>query len=416
MKKGIGEIVPIDIYTAFYMSSYASLGALFPLIGQYLAGIGFSGGQIGIVTASATAMGILANPFWGGIYHRHGRNKRLLLFLCVLTALLSLLLPAVRAFLFFLPLYVLVFFFENPIFPLLDSTTMEANYPFGQARKWGAIGYAAGIGIAGPLSDAWGLDKIFFLFSAFFLITACFLAFYVWQRRDFPSAIPVEPENSKVEKAKAENAKAENAKAENKGHFQRLIGNKPYIALLFSTFFVCGPSFAHNVYFSFLYIEGGGTIAGMGIAMLLMALSEAPFMAWTARVPKKIPLEKMILIAMCVSALRYLWYGTGPAPALLTATFFLQGFVNGVILVEVVKYIAKLVGDEMISLAIPLYTALSSNCGTIVCQLSGGVIVDHFGGSGVYLFYGLFNLIGIFVYIVAGLHKSAPPSYDPPVI
>ena len=398
----------INLFTALYTSAYASLGALFPLIGQYLSGIGFSGGQIGVVTASATAMGILANPFWGGIYHRKGRNKKLIFILCVVTAILALPLLAMKQYALFLPLYMLVFFFENPVFPLLDATTIEANYPFGSARKWGAVGYALGVGVAGTVSDAFGLATVFPMFSLFFLTTALILMIYARSRRNLPTALSFEKQPLPGgEDLLAEERIAEEIgeSMEGKGHFRDLLANRPYIALLFSTFFVCGPSFAHNIYFSFLYIGQGGTIAGMGIAMLLMALSEAPFMAWTARISARFSQERMILIAMSVSALRYFWYSTGPSTELLVGTFFVQGFVNGIILVEVVKYIAKLVGPEMVSLAIPLYTALSSNCGTIICQLLGGIIVENHGGTGVYFFYAIFNVVGILVYLAAGLQK-----------
>ena len=49
---------------------------------------------------------------------------------------------------------------------------------------------------------------------------------------------------------------------------------------------------ANNTYFSFLYIEGGGTIAGVGIVMLLMVGSEAPFMQWSARLAGRFSLEQ----------------------------------------------------------------------------------------------------------------------------
>lgn len=46
-----------------YTFTYAAIGMLLPLIGQYLDGIGFTGMQIGAVTATATAVGIFASPF-----------------------------------------------------------------------------------------------------------------------------------------------------------------------------------------------------------------------------------------------------------------------------------------------------------------------------------------------------------------
>ena len=49
---------------------------------------------------------------------------------------------------------------------------MEAEYPFGTARKWGAVGFALGIGVAGAVADPFGLQSVFPMFAIFFLLTA----------------------------------------------------------------------------------------------------------------------------------------------------------------------------------------------------------------------------------------------------
>ncbi|NLY71558.1 MAG: MFS transporter, partial [Clostridiales bacterium] len=183
------------------------------------------------------------------------------------------------------------------------------------------------------------------------------------------------------------------------GCYKDLFKNKKYLALLATAFFMLGPTLAHNTYFGFLYKDVGGTVRGIGLALLLMVISEMPFMAWSERICRKFTLERMILIVMIVSAIRFIWYSTKPDPTLLTLTFFIQGFVNGLFLVEMVKYIAKTVNQSMVSLALPLYTALASNCGTITCQLAGGIIVQYYGGAGVYLFFGLLNTIAIIIYL-----------------
>lgn len=389
--------IQVNFFSGIYIFSYAAIGALFPLIAQHLHGIGFSGGQIGVITASSTAIGILSNSFWGGIYHRRQRSKKLILLLCVITAVFSLLLMAVGKFWVFLLIYILVFFFENPIYPLIDSTIMEVNYPFGTARKWGAVGFALGIGVAGVVADPFGLLSIFPMFSIFFLCTALLMGINLKGKASFS----LKDSSSSLHLKDEEGSK----KPETKGSYKDLLYNGKYMALLLSTFFFIGPSLSHNTYFSFLYIGTGGTIAGMGLVLLLMVISEAPFMGWSQRISSALTMERAILLAMCISAVRFLWYSTSPSPELLAATFFLQGIANGIGIVEITKYITKLAGPAMVSLAIPLYTAVSSNCGAITCQFFGGIIVDNYGGQGVYLFYGLLNVVGVLIYLLSGLHK-----------
>ena len=386
----------INHFSGLYIFAFASIGVLFPLIGQYLSAIGFTGLQIGVITSTSTAVGIFANPFWGGVYHRRNRNKRIILLLCVTTAVLVFSLMTIRSFFIFLLFYIIIFFFENPIFPLIDSTTLEANYPFGTARKWGAVGFALGIGIAGPTADHLGLVTIFPLFAAMLLATGVVMEVALRKRSLFPSQ---EESPDKVEDDELFFDRHQ------KGGYRELLKNRKYMALLFSVFFYIGPSMAHNIYFSFLYVEVGGTVSGMGLALLLMVICEAPVMAWSDRISAKVTTERILLIAFAVSVLRFLWYSTSPGPGMLAATFFLQGFTNGIVLVQAVKYLTRLVRPDQVSLAIPLYTAIASNASTITCQLMGGIIMESFGGSGVYFFFGLFNLVGIAIYLVSGLHR-----------
>jgi PPP family 3-phenylpropionic acid transporter len=190
-----------------------------------------------------------------------------------------------------------------------------------------------------------------------------------------------------------------------RGGYINLFRNRKLMALLFAAFFYYGTNVANNTYFGFLYRDAGGSIAGVGIAFLLMCGSEAPFMGFMEKLEKICPMQKMILIAMIVSTLRFLWYSTGPTPGLLIGTFFLQGLVNGIVLIEAVRYVAKLVEPAMVGMAMALYQALSSNCSVIVCQLIGGAVLDHFGPTHVYLFFSIYNAIGVLLYVGFRLYK-----------
>ena len=138
-----------------------------------------------------------------------------------------------------------------------------------------------------------------------------------------------------------------------------------------------------------------------------MAGSEAIFMALSSRISQKISLEKTILIAMIISVLRYGWYSTGPSSGLLLGTFFLQGMVNGIILVEFIRYIHKTVEQKELGMGISLYYAISTNFSTIFCQFIGGLALDYGGGTTVYLFFSLYNIVGVIVYLIFGLHRSS---------
>ena len=133
---------------------------------------------------------------------------------------------------------------------------------------------------------------------------------------------------------------------------------------------------------------------------------EAPFMALAPWLSRKITREKAIVVAAVLQAARFLWYATGPSAAMLMGTFFLQGIVNGILLVEYVKYISSVVQPRLIGIAVAAYYAISSHIGTILCNFFGGIAMDYFGSAGVYGLFGVINSFGMILFIVFGLHKK----------
>lgn len=393
-------------FVGIYIFTYLAIGMLLPLLGQYMAAIGFNGVQIGVVTAAGTAIGIGASPFWGYRSHHSKDSTRVVLFLCIITTLIIMSMIFLKEYIVFLLSYAVFAFFQTPIMPLTDAMSLEARVPFGAVRKWGAIGFAAGVFIAGQLADLTSLVIIFplcaFGYTAAWIIMA---RLRVLKKKDRLAAT----ELKKASAVSTESITIQESEIQKKGkhgNYSILFKNKRLMALLFAAFFICGTNVANNTYFGFLYKDVGGSIAGIGVAFLLMCGAEAPFMAWADKLSSKFTMEKLILFSMIISALRYLWYSTGPSPELLIGTFFLQGMVNGIVLVEFVRYIAKLVEPAMIGMAMTLYQAVSSNCSSILCQLIGGAILDHYNGIKVYLFFSIYNMIGIVLYIGFGLYKG----------
>ena len=374
-------------YIGVYIFSYLSIGVLFPLIGQYLSEAGYSGTQIGTVTASATAIGIFSAPLWGYIYEGKNRSIKLLCSLYIIAAILVASLSFVDNYFLFLGIYILAFFFESPIRPLNDAMTLNSGHGFGKIRKWGAIGFGAGVFFAGQIATKIGLVSIFGIYSVTLLISMGFVFFIIKEDKELSYY------DNKREKIAS-------------GSIKMLLKNKKYLSILMCAFFINGTIMAHNTYFGFLFIEGGGTIAGIGIALLLMVFSEFPVMAYSDKIGLKFSMEKLILFAMVLSMARFLWYGMGPSSELLTITFFMQGIVNGLALINLMKYIVKSVEPSSINSAVTLYAAVSSNASSIFCLFIGGVLMDIYGADSVYLFFAGMNAIGITIYIFSGRYKG----------
>lgn len=370
-----------------YFFIFSAMGVMNPLISQYLNSIGFSGTQIGTITSVSTAVAIFASTFWGEKYANSKDGRKVIIFLCVAAGLVGILNSFVTVFAVFVLTYGLMFFFQGPINGASDSMVIENGVEFASVRLWGAIGYALAVFAGGRIGDHFGLGNIFYIYAAAYLVGAFIV-----------TKVTAKPHEG--------NPKAEEAGVKEKVGYRDLLTDSKAVQLIFCGIFICGSNVANNTYFSFLFLDGGGTMSGVGTAFLLMVGCEAPFMALAPWLSRKITREKALLFAAILQAVRFLWYATGPSATMLMATFFLQGIVNGILLVEFVKYISSVVEPRLIGIAVAAYYAISSHIGTILCNFFGGIVMDYFGSTGVYGLFGIINCFGAVLFVLFGLHKK----------
>ena len=366
-----------------YFFIYFPLGAVCPLIGQYLSSIGFTGTQVGVVTAFGTGAAVIGGMFWGRVYANSSRKRVVIMTMFILAAASALVSLAITGFLAYTLIYGLLYFNQGPSHGLCDSLVMDRKENYPAIRAVGAVGYAVAVFLCGQLGEAMGLRINFVIHAIAFMIAGFIIM-------SFP-----EPVNYSK---KQENGEAITIK--------ELFKDRDFTYLLVFSFFALGPTMSNNTYFSFLFIEAGGDIGGVGLAFLLMAGSEAPFMFLVPWLNKRISTEKLIIIGCVAGLLRFALYAMGPSTGVLLGTFFLQGILNGILLVEIVKYFGKIVPPRLASLSVATYYALGNSFPAIVCNLLGGAIMDAAGVRGTYLFFAALYVISLVLYLSLGLHRE----------
>ena len=363
-----------------YFFLYCPLGIISPLIGQYLSSIGFSGTQVGLITSMGTGVAIFATLLWGRVYANSHKKRIVLIIMCFASATLGVVSTTTTMFLVYATLYSVLYFFQGPLHGLADAFVISKSNNFSAIRALGAAGYAVAVFVAGRYAESYGLKGIFYMYAIAFVITAAFIM------------MESEPPFHKDE--------------EKKVSIGEVFKNKKFIKLLICSFFLMGTNITNRTYIGYLFREQGGDVAGIGLAFLLMAGSEAPFMALTPIMSKKIGSEKLLLIGMALTAVRFGFYATGPSYTLLLGTFFLQGITNGIILVELVKAFGNVVEERLSSMSISIYYAIGNSMSVILCNMIGGMILDAHGPQAVYLFCFIFNGIAVALYVLVGLHKK----------
>lgn len=370
-----------------FLFLYFSLGALYPVLSHYLIELGMTGTQIGVIVSVGPIVSLVAQPLWGMASDRTRRPREIVGLLLLMTIVFSLLLKSAGTFYSFLFIFALLHFFQSGTVPLSDGMALgfmkKSGTDFGRIRQYGAIGFALATFLVGWGGEKWGTGMIFYVFAVSQFLALLFLFFLSNEAREAPGSL-----------------------------FKGLLGLirlPQYMLFLISAFLIFGPINSNNVYFSLLFEQLGGNLAGVGLAFLLFAGSEAPFMKYSGAIIKKIGLENTILLAGCVSAFRWLWYSFNPSPTMVLVFFFIQGFSVGLYLTGAAQYIRQSTPESLRMTALSLYASMALGLGSMASNLVGGIVYDRAGILSAYRLFSLSTLMGLIpllIIVILQRHKK----------
>lgn len=358
----------------YYFFIFFGFGSLFPLLSVYLNDvIGLTGSQIGTIMSLSPVIMILVQPLWGVLSDMTQRPTYLLTIALIFTAIFGLIYSYVASYSWIIIIAILLAITQSALIPLSDSIAMnyvqKTKAQYGSIRLWGAVGFAVSVLIVGWISDLTNLSIIFYGFSIT-LVIACVFA---WR-------LPKENQSMKISI---------------KDGLKELSNVPKYFIFLFVTFLVLGPILANNIYFGILISEVGGGLTGIGIAFLLAAGSEAPFMKVAGRMIAKLGIIRIIILATIVSALRWFLYFIEPPLYVIYLSTIAQGFSVGLFIPGAIQYVKDLAPKKVGATAISLYSAIGNGLGNWFCTFVGGLIMEGYTVMHVYLFFGCLSTLAI---------------------
>ncbi|MCF6138336.1 MFS transporter [Pseudalkalibacillus berkeleyi] len=372
------ERIPVNI-SLFYFFIFFGFGTLFPLLSVYLKqDVGLSGTQIGAIMSVSPVVMIIAQPIWGIICDYTRRPRAVLIFTLTMSAFIALPFVYMDSYMGFILISIMLAVFQSAVVPVSDSITlnyvMANKKDYGNYRLWGALGFAMAVYLMGSLAEKLGLTLIFYSFTAALLICTIFVL-----------SMPKESNSLQVDL---------------RSGFVRLIKMPKFILFLFTTFCVFGPIHSNNFYFGLYIQELGGTLAGVGLAFLLAAGSEAPFMKFSGGWIRKAGYEKILIAATLISSIRWFYYFTEPSLVAVYATTIAQGFSIGLFIPAALQYVRKIAPDDVKATAVALYSSMGNGLGSWFCTFIGGIIYDAFSLFGLYLFFGITTAVGLVLLLI----------------
>lgn len=352
--------------SSLYFFYFASIGALMPYWGPFLAQQGFSGAQIGKLMAIILATKLVAPVVWGWVGDHWNRHVPIIRIGAV-AALLAFTGVLVHAGFWWLALVMAVFsFFWNAILPQFEVVTLRAlgadTHRYALIRLWGSVGFIVAVVVLGVVFDhldlAW-LPWILLLLLGSLVVASGFLK---------------EPPQ----------------KVETAGNQRKLgeILRNPVIIALFLAFFLMQAS--HGPYYTFftLYLEAQGFsraltgqlwalgVAAEVILFLLMPGLILRFSPWW-----------LLVAAFLLTALR--WWLLATVPGSLAALLLIQTLhaaSYGVYHAAAISLIHVAFPGRLQGRGQALYSSLSFGLGGAVGAIISGYLWDGIGKSAVYVF------------------------------
>jgi MFS transporter, PPP family, 3-phenylpropionic acid transporter len=388
--KGRREQQTKAIFQLFYFLTFFGFGSLFPLLSVYLKEtVGLSGTEIGVIMSISPIVMIFVQPFWGMVSDYTQKPVQVLTATLIGTAIIGIVFSLVDEYIWFVIIAALLAFTQSAIVPISDSITLnyvqKSKGNYGAIRLWGAIGFAVSVFVGGRLAEMFSIEIIFYLFALILLLSAMF----AWK-------LPRESQTMKVQILEG---------------MKTLLKIPKFLLFLITTFLVFGPIYANNFYFGMFVKEISGTLTGVGIAFLLAAGSEAPFMKIADSFIRRYGMIVILLFAAFISACRWLFYFFEPSLTLVYATTIAQGFSVGLFIPAALQYVRDIAPESVRATAVSIYSAIGNGLGSWFCTFVGGYILDQWHVGHVYLFFSILTFAGMLIlFIIMTLERKKAAS------
>jgi len=361
-----------------YFIYFGVMGIFLPYFNLYCFHIGFSGFQIGVLSALRTIAIVLFALFWGAIADRFQIRKPIYI-LCNFIS------TAIWAFFIFTtdfwPMFVITIFygiFYAPIISFLEAFTIDVlgkeKESYGLLRAWGSLAFITVVIILGKIIDLYSIKIIIILIFAGSLALA-FISTKI------PDTITLK------KRPYAFSAK--------------VLLKRPVLVFLFCAFLMLASHGAYYAFFSIHLANMGYGSTFIGISWALASFAEILVMIKSDVIFKRYSMENVMGFSFIVATLRWLilFFATSPAIILLSQT--LHAVTYGSFHVASILYIDSLTPAEAKTLGQAANNAVSYGLGLTAGFLISGCLYESTGSFALFFISAIIALAGGAVFKVS---------------
>jgi PPP family 3-phenylpropionic acid transporter len=364
---------------SYYFLNFAAFSALLPFFVIFYQQLGFNGTEIGLLTGIPPLITLFAAPIGSGIADSTHRHKLIMGIGLLSAVVMALLLPAFKTFGIIFAIIALYNIFMSPVGSLADSATMtmlgDEKAMYGRIRLGGTIGWGVFAPIAGIMVQHYGLNIAFWIFAAIMGIN-----FFVIQKFDFGK---------------------QETHEQTQGGIRFFLTDRKWIFFLVAS--LLGGMGAFSVAgFLYPYMAGlGATETQMGIASLIVTLTEVPVFFFGNRLVKRFGSKRLFNVALILLGVRSLMFAAASTPWMVYLVQAIGGTIFPAMWLAGVSYAEENAPLGLKSTGQGLFSAMSFGFGAAVGGFVGGILLESIGGRSMFMVLGIVILAAMALIEVA---------------
>jgi PPP family 3-phenylpropionic acid transporter len=345
-----------------YFSYFAVLGIFLPYFNLYCYHLGFSGGQIGALSAVRSLVMVASSIVWGLLADRLNLRRRIYIWCSAASALTWLLFLTTTDFWLMLLFTVIYVCFYAPIIAFLEAFTMDElrirKESYGQVRAWGSVSFILVVILFGRAIDHFPIRLILVLIFAGSLLQALgALRMPRFETVDLSL-------NPKI---------SENL-------LNRHVG----------IFLLCGflMLVSHGTYYGFfsIHLENYGySRAFIGLTWAVASIAEIVVMIKSEAVFKRFTLERVLIFSFGVAIIRWLVLFTVHSPVLILLAQILHAVTYGTFHMASILYMDRLTTGKTKTIGQVANNAVQYGLGLMTGFFINGFLYERTGSNVLFL-------------------------------
>lgn len=372
---------------AFYFCFFSASGALIPYLNLFLARVGLSGTQIGVVSGAIPLVTILAVPLWSTIGDLSRQHKRTLCLILAAAVPFAVGISFGRSLITVLAPVCGYAFFMSAVPPLIDSYSLRFLGPrqadYGSLRVWGAVGWGVSAPAVGFLIRELGIAAIFYASATLVLIGL--VALIGLPRIQTESHAPSVRDTLS------------------------LLKSRSWRLFLFCVFLVgvCANVLEH--YFVLFLDDLGGSEWSFGVSVAVASVSEIPVFILTALLIRRWGAGGILLFAFLFYAIRAGVYAAIQNPLLAIPAQILHGPTFSALWAGGVGFAADRAPRGLGATAQAMFNGIFMGVAAAVGAILGGLLYDVMGLRNTFLICGGISLLGFVLFLCFGRISDHSP-------